>query len=88
MLLLVVAAAGFAGEHVTVDTLAFAVDQELEGLKAADAQRVGQTVLRTQQLPLGPFFLDFGLQLTGRHVQRRSKVKGGRPWIPAILRCG
>lgn len=61
MLLLVVAAAGLAGVHVTVQTLTFAVDQELEGLQAADAERVRQAVLRTQQLPLGPFLLDFGL---------------------------
>lgn len=32
VLLLVVAAAGLAGVHATVQTLAFAVDQELEGL--------------------------------------------------------
>lgn len=40
VLLLVVAAAGLAGVHATVQTLAFAVDQELEGLQAADAERV------------------------------------------------
>lgn len=38
VLLLVVTAAGLTGEHVAVQTLAFAVDQKLEGLKAADAQ--------------------------------------------------
>lgn len=61
VLLLVVAAAGLAGEHVTVQTLTFAVDQELEGLQAADAERVRQAVLRAQQLPLGALLLDFSL---------------------------
>lgn len=50
VLLLVVAAAGLAGVHATVQTLAFAVDQELEGLQAADTKRVGQVALRAQQL--------------------------------------
>lgn len=36
--LLVVAAAGLAGVHVAVQALALAVDQELEGLQAADAE--------------------------------------------------
>lgn len=40
VLLLVVAAAGLAGEHATVQTLTFAVDQELERLQTADAERV------------------------------------------------
>lgn len=50
--LLVVAAAGFAGEHVAVQTLTLTVDQELKGLQATDAERVGQQALRTQQLSL------------------------------------
>lgn len=61
VLLLVVAAARLARVHVAVQTLTFAVDQELKWLQAADAERVRQAVLRTQQLPFRPFFLDFGL---------------------------
>lgn len=52
MFLLVIAAAGLAGVHAAVQTLTFAVDQELKGLQAADTERVGQPVLRTQKLPL------------------------------------
>lgn len=52
VLLLIVAAAGLAGVHVAVQALTLAVDQKLEGLQAADAERVGQLVLRTQQLAL------------------------------------
>ena len=48
VLLLVVAAAGLAGVHVTVQTLTFTVDQELEGLQAADTKRVGHFVLGAQ----------------------------------------
>lgn len=62
--LLVVAAAGFAGEHVTVQTLTFTVDQELKGLQAADAERVGQEALRAQQLSLRVLLLDLGLQFS------------------------
>lgn len=68
VLLLVVAAAGLARVHVTVQTLTFAVDQELKWLQAADAERIRRALLRTQQLPFGPFFLDPGLQLAGRQV--------------------
>lgn len=64
VLLLVVAAAGLAGEHATVQTLALAAHQELEGLQAADAERVGRSALRAQQLPLRVLLLDLGLQLT------------------------
>lgn len=45
VLLLVVAAAGLAGEHAAVQALPLAVDQELEGLQAADAERVGDVPL-------------------------------------------
>lgn len=38
--LLVVTAAGFAGEHVTIQTLTSAVEKELKWLQAANAQRV------------------------------------------------
>lgn len=64
VLFLVVAAAGLADEHVTVQTLAFAVDQELEGLQAADTQRAAQVVLRSQQLSLRVLLLDLSLQLS------------------------
>lgn len=63
MLLFVVAAAGLAGEHTAVQALALAVDQELEGLQAADAQRVGQLLLGAQQLPLRALLLNLGLQV-------------------------
>lgn len=66
VLLLVVAAAGLAGEHVTVQTLTLAVDQELEWLQAADAEGVRQLALRTQQLALRVLLLDLSLQLSGK----------------------
>ena len=69
MLLLVVAAAGLAGEHVTVQTLTFTVDQELKGLQAADAQRVGHLTLGTQQLSLRVLLLDPSLQVTAEDRQ-------------------
>lgn len=67
MLLLVVAAAGLAGVHVTVQTLALAVDQKLEGLQAADAQRVGHIFLSSQQLSLCVLLLDLTLQITANN---------------------
>lgn len=70
VLLLVVAAAGLAAVHVAVQTLTLAVDQELKGLQAADAQRVGQLVLRAQQLSLRILLLDFSLQITGKRERR------------------
>lgn len=60
MLLLVIAAAGLAGEHAAVQALPLAVDQELERLQTADAQRVGQLLLRAEQLPLGVLLFDPG----------------------------
>lgn len=74
MLLLVVAAAGLAGEHATVETLSLAVHQELEGLQAADAQRVGQFTLRPQQLLLRVLFLDLGLQVAVEHEQHLNST--------------
>lgn len=71
MLLLVVAAAGLADEHATVQTLAFAVDQELEGLQAADAQRAARVVLRSQQLSLCVLFLNLSLQLSETTTMER-----------------
>lgn len=71
VLLLVVAAAGLAGVHVTVQTLTLAVDQELEGLQATDAEGVRQLALRTQQLALRVLLLNFSLQLSGKQEDRR-----------------
>lgn len=42
MLFLVIAAAGLAGEEFAVQTLAFAVHQELKGLQTANAMTVRQ----------------------------------------------
>lgn len=68
VLLLVVAAAGLAGVHATVQTLTFVVDQEPEGLQAADAEGVGRAVLGAQQLPLGALLQDPALQLPGNRT--------------------
>lgn len=76
VLLLVVAAAGLAGVHVAVQTLTFTVDQELEGLQAADAVRVGQLTLRTQQLSLRVLLLDFSLQITAKRKHTTRDVLG------------
>lgn len=66
VLLVVVAAAGLAGVELAVETLAPGVEQELEGLQTSDAVRLGQAGLVAQQLPLGVFSFDFGLQLPGK----------------------
>lgn len=89
VLLLVVAAAGLARVHVTVQTLTFAVDQELKWLQAADAERIRRALLRTQQLPFGPFFLDSGLQLAGRQVTGEQALRGGcyRGPPPPVSKC-
>ena len=75
VLLLVVAAAGLAGEHVAVQTLTLTVDQKLEGLQAADAERVRQLTLRAQQLSLRTLLLDFSLQITAQ--TRKDGENGG-----------
>ncbi len=77
VLLLVVAAAGLAGVHAAVQTLTFTVDQELEGPQAADAVRVGQLTLRTQQLSLRVLLLDFSLQITAKTKYTTHDVLGG-----------
>ena len=65
VLLLVVAAAPLARVQLAVQTLALVVDEELEGLQAADAVGVAQVGLGAQQLPLGVLLLDLSLQLPG-----------------------
>ena len=57
VLLLVVAAAGFAGVQLAVQTLALAVNKELEGLQAADAVGLCQAGPSAQQLSLGVLLL-------------------------------
>lgn len=74
VLLLVVAAAGLAGVHAAVQTLTFTVDQELKGLQAADAVRVRQFTLSTQQLSLCILLLDFSLQITARDNKRGNEA--------------
>lgn len=61
LLPLVVAAAGPADVQPTVQTLAPGVDQELEGLEAADAVALSQPALVAQQLSLRVFFLNLCL---------------------------
>lgn len=75
VLLLVVAAAGLAGVHVTVQTLTLAVDQELKGLQATDAEGVRQLALRAQQLALRVLLLNFSLQLSGKQEDRQEAVR-------------
>lgn len=60
------AAAGAADVKLAVQTLTLDVDQEPEGLKAADAVGLGQAAPAPQQLPLGVFFLYFTLQFAGK----------------------
>lgn len=78
MFLLVKSAAGLAYKELAVQTLALAVDEEFEGLKTADAERIAEFGLIFQQLSLCILFHYFGLQLptckrkknifTGSHV--------------------
>lgn len=79
VLLVVVAAAGLAGVELAVETLAPGVEQELEGLQTPDAVRLGQAGLVAQQLPLGVFSFDFGLQLPGKekfgHMEELRSAK-------------
>lgn len=63
VLLVVVAAARLADEELAVETLAPGVEQELKGLQTSDAVRLGQAGLVAEQLSLGVFSLDFGLQV-------------------------
>jgi len=78
VLLLVVAAAGLAGVQLAVQTLPLAVDQELEGLEAADAMGVGQVGLVPQQLLLVVLLLDLGLQLAAvENEERQSDGESG-----------
>lgn len=91
MLLLVVAAAGLAGVHAAVQTLALAVDQELEGLQAADAHRVGHVALRAQQLSLRVLLLNLILQITAKDVERWSQQESTKETTrrpPGDLRAG
>lgn len=74
MLLLVVAAAGLAGEHEAVQTLALAVDQELEGLQAADAVRVRQLGLGAQQLSLRVLLRYLSLQISAETAEDTRDV--------------
>lgn len=64
VLLLVVATAGLADVHVTVQALTFAVDQELEWLQAADTEGVGQVTLGAKQILLCVLLLYLSLQLS------------------------
>lgn len=79
VLLVVVATAGLAGVELAVETLAPRVEQELEGLQTPDAVRLGQAGLVAQQLPLGVFSFDFGLQLPGKekfgHMEELRSAK-------------
>lgn len=68
MLLFVVAAAALAGVELTVQTLAFAVDQEFERLQAADAVGVRQVGLGAQQLTFGVLFVNLCLQLSATKI--------------------
>lgn len=61
MLLIVVAAAGFADIKLAVQTQMPAVKQKHEGLKAVDAVGCSEVGLSTQQLPLFNLLLNFGL---------------------------
>lgn len=63
ILLLVVAAAGLADVQVAVQTLTFAIDQELEGLKTSYTVGLSQAGLVPQQLSLGVLLLNLCLQL-------------------------
>lgn len=60
-LLFVEQTAGLAYEELAVQTLALAVDQELEGLETSNTVGLNQAILVTQQLPLGVFFFNFSL---------------------------
>lgn len=72
-LLVVVAAAGLAGKQLAVQTLPLAVDQELEGLEAADTVRLGQAALLAQELYLRVLLLNLSLQFTGNQTTNIHK---------------
>lgn len=84
-LLLVVAAAGLAGEQLAVETLALAVDQELERLEAADAVRLRQAALPAQKLYLTVLLLNLSLQFTG--VENKKLFLLTKPIQNATLCC-